>query len=163
MMRTRPVAVIDPAVRTFDFDWLGMMRTRPVAVIDPAVRTFDFDWRVAFNAGIGIRVFLTRYLTIFGELRDYIYLEKLENLEVVLGADREEESTWIDENATLTNNFTIQRALRARGNDAAARERHRLRRGVPGVRNLPARPRPLRAGLHLRRDAVHVTHYRPRH
>jgi len=86
---------------------VGMMRTRPVAVIDPAVRTFDFDWRVAFNAGIGLRVFLTRYLTIFGELRDYIYLEKLENLEVKLGADREDESTWIDENATLTNNFTI--------------------------------------------------------
>jgi outer membrane beta-barrel protein len=86
---------------------VGMMRTRPVAVVDPAVRTFEFDWRVAFNAGIGIRVFLTKYLTVFGEFRDYIYLEKLENLEVSLGADREEESTWIDENATLTNNMTV--------------------------------------------------------
>lgn len=86
---------------------VGMMRTRPVAVVDPAVRTFDFDWRVAFNAGIGIRVFLTKYLTVFGEFRDYIYLEKLENLEVSLGADREDETTWIDENATLTNNMTI--------------------------------------------------------
>ena len=86
---------------------VGMMRTRPVAVVDPAVRTFDFDWRVAFNAGIGIRVFLTKYLTVFGEFRDYIYLEKLENLEVSLGADREDESTWIDENATLTNNMSV--------------------------------------------------------
>lgn len=86
---------------------VGMMRTRPVAVIDPAVRSFDFDWRVAFNAGIGIRVFVTKYLTVFGEFRDYIYLEKLENLEVSLGADREDEATWIDENATLTNNMSV--------------------------------------------------------
>jgi len=86
---------------------VGMMRTRPVAVVDPAVRSFDFDWRVAFNAGIGLRVFVTKYLTVFGEFRDYIYLEKLENLEVSLGADREDEATWIDENATLTNNMTV--------------------------------------------------------
>ena len=83
---------------------VGMMRTRPVAVVDPAVRTFDFDWRVAFNVGIGIRVFVTRYFAIFGELRDYMYLEKLENLNVQLGMNREQASTWIDQNATLTNN-----------------------------------------------------------
>jgi outer membrane beta-barrel protein len=86
---------------------VGMMRTRPVAVIDPAVRSFDFDWRVAFNAGIGLRVFVTKYFTIFGELRDYIYLEKLENLSVELGAAREDESTWIDSNSTLTNNVMV--------------------------------------------------------
>lgn len=86
---------------------VGMMRTRPVAVIDPAIRSFDFDWRVAFNAGIGIRVFVTKYFTIFGELRDYIYLEKLENLEVELGDARNEESTWIEQEATLTNNVAL--------------------------------------------------------
>jgi outer membrane beta-barrel protein len=85
---------------------VGMMRTRPVAVVDPAVRTFDFDWRVAFNAGIGVRVFVTRFLTVFGELRDYIYLEKLENLNVELGANRERPSTWIDQSATITHNVT---------------------------------------------------------
>jgi outer membrane beta-barrel protein len=87
---------------------VGMMRTRPVAVVDPAVRTFDFDWRVAFNVGIGLRVFVTRYFTVFGELRDYMYLEKLENLNVELGKDRERASTWTDQNATLTNNVTAQ-------------------------------------------------------
>lgn len=85
---------------------VGMMRTRPVAVVDPTVRSFDFDWRVAFNAGIGLRVFVTRFFTVFGELRDYLYLEKLENLEVKLGKAREQESTWIDQQATLTNNVT---------------------------------------------------------
>jgi outer membrane beta-barrel protein len=86
---------------------VGMVRTRPVPQVDPAVRSFDFDWRIAFNAGLGIRVFLTRYLTIFGELRDYLYLEKLENLDVALGDAREDESTWIAEEATLTNNVVV--------------------------------------------------------
>lgn len=90
---------------------VGMMRTRPVAVIDPAIRSFDFDWRVAFNAGIGIRVFVTKYFTIFGELRDYIYLEKLENLQVELGQARREETTWIDQEATLTNNVTVHMGI----------------------------------------------------
>ncbi|MFI5307434.1 MAG: outer membrane beta-barrel domain-containing protein, partial [Polyangiales bacterium] len=83
---------------------VGMMRTRPVAQIDPAVRQYDFDWRVAFNVGIGLRVFVTRYFAIFGELRDYMYLEKLENLNVELGKARENPATWTDQNATLTNN-----------------------------------------------------------
>jgi outer membrane beta-barrel protein len=86
---------------------VGMLRTRPVAVIDPAVRTFDFDWRVAFNAGIGLRVFVTKWLTVFGELRDYLYMEKLENLQVSLSA-RQDDTTWIDQNSTLTNNVTVQ-------------------------------------------------------
>jgi outer membrane beta-barrel protein len=90
---------------------VGMMRTRPVAVVDPAIRSFDFDWRVAFNAGIGLRVFVTKYFTIFGELRDYIYLEKLENLQVELGQARREETTWIDQEATLTNNVTVHMGI----------------------------------------------------
>jgi outer membrane beta-barrel protein len=100
---------------SFIFQWdsyiiggVGMMRTRPVAVVDPAVRSFEFDWRLAFNAGIGIRVFLTRWLTIFSELRDYMYLEKLENLNVELGMARTDEKTWIDKESTLTNNVTLQ-------------------------------------------------------
>lgn len=90
---------------------VGLLRTRPVPVIDPAVRTFDFNFRVAFNAGIGLRVFVTRWLTVFGELRDYLYMEKLENLEVALGQDREEAATWIDQNSTLTNNVTVHLGL----------------------------------------------------
>jgi outer membrane beta-barrel protein len=86
---------------------VGVLRTRPVAEIDPAVRTFDFDWRVAFNAGIGLRVFVTKWLSVFGELRDYLYMEKLENLTVSL-SDRANPSTWIDQSSHLTNNVTVQ-------------------------------------------------------
>jgi outer membrane beta-barrel protein len=85
---------------------VGLLRTRPVAVIDPAVRAFDFDWRVAFNAGIGLRVFITRWLSAFGELRDYMYLERLESLQVSL-SDRGSKNTWIDPAATLTHNVTM--------------------------------------------------------
>jgi outer membrane beta-barrel protein len=86
---------------------VGMMRTRPVPVVDPEVRQFDFDWRVAFNVGIGIRVFITRWLAAFMELRDYAYLERLENLQVGLGANRTDESTWLADSASLTNNVTV--------------------------------------------------------
>lgn len=86
---------------------VGMVRTRPVAVVDPAIRKFDFDWRVAFNAGIGLRVFVTRWLTVFGELRDYVYLEKLENLNVELGSARADENTWIGTDPALTNNVAV--------------------------------------------------------
>jgi len=85
---------------------VGMLRTRPVAVIDPSVRTYDFDWRVAFNVGIGLRVFVTKWLSIFGELRDYIYMEKLENLQVSLD-HRGDPATWTDPNSKLTNNVTV--------------------------------------------------------
>jgi outer membrane beta-barrel protein len=89
---------------------VGLLRTRPVAVIDPAVRAFDFDWRVAFNVGVGIRVFITKWLSAFGELRNYMYLERLENLQVSL-SDREGENTWIDPNAQLTHNVTMHLGL----------------------------------------------------
>jgi len=86
---------------------LGVLRTRPVPVVDPEVRQFDFDWRLAFNAGIGIRVFITRYLSVFTELRDYAYLERLENLDVASGDARENKDTWLASSPTLTNNVTI--------------------------------------------------------
>jgi len=86
---------------------VGIMRTRPIPVVDPDVRTFDFDFRVAFNVGIGIRVFATRYLAIFAELRDYAFLDRLENLDVSLD-NRFDEDTWLDDSPTLTNNVTIQ-------------------------------------------------------
>lgn len=96
---------------------VGIMRTRPVPVVDPEVRQFEFDWRVAFNVGIGIRVFVTRWLAIFGELRDYAYLERLESLQVALGGARNADgscppdtrcdpSTWIDDSVTFENNVT---------------------------------------------------------
>ncbi|MCA9574765.1 MAG: outer membrane beta-barrel domain-containing protein [Polyangiales bacterium] len=90
---------------------VGLMRTRPVPVIDQAVREFDYDWRVAFNIGLGIRIFLTRYLAVFTEFRNYMYLERYENLDVALGEARNDRSTWLADGNTFTNATTVQVGL----------------------------------------------------
>lgn len=97
----------------FIFQWdayvlggIGMMRTKPVPVIDPEVRKFEFDLRVAFNLGIGLRVFVTRWLAIVAEVRDYMYLEQLENLRVALGDKRQDPSTWTQGSPSFINNVT---------------------------------------------------------
>jgi outer membrane beta-barrel protein len=90
---------------------VGLMRTRPVPVVDPEVRQFDFDVRIAFNVGIGLRVFVTRWLAIFAELRDYMYLEQLENLTVALGDQRTDPTTWTQSSLAFTNNVTAHLGL----------------------------------------------------
>jgi outer membrane beta-barrel protein len=101
---------------------VGIMRTRPTPVVDPEVRQFEFDWRIAFNVGIGIRVFITRWLAVFAELRDYAYLERLENLDVALPAppqpdgacvagSRCDPATWISDSVSFENNVTAHIGL----------------------------------------------------
>ncbi len=107
------------AFRRLIFQWdayvvggVGLMRTRPIPVIDPAIREFDYELRVAFNIGLGIRVFITRYLAAFIEFRDYLHLERFENIEVALGDEqREDSSTWFADSPTLRNNATVQVGL----------------------------------------------------
>jgi outer membrane beta-barrel protein len=102
----------------FIFQWdayivggVGIMNTRPLPVVDPEVRSFNFDIRVAFNLGIGLRVFVTRWLAVFAELRNYMYLEQLENLDVALGADRTDPSTWTQSSPAFTSNVTAHIGL----------------------------------------------------
>lgn len=90
---------------------VGIMRTRPLPVVDPEVRSFDFDIRVAFNVGIGLRVFITRWLAIFAEIRDYMYLEQLESLDVALGSARADSSTWTQSSPAFINNVTTHLGL----------------------------------------------------
>lgn len=105
----------------FIFQWdayvvggVGLMRTRPIPVIDPEIREFDFQNRVAFNLGLGVRVFVTRFLGIFLEFRDYAYLEKFENLEVSADGGACESpgtrcnpDTWFSDSTTFSNNATV--------------------------------------------------------
>ncbi len=70
----------------FIFHWdlyltagVGIMRTRPIPAIDPEVRTFDWNTRIMFDAGIGVRVFVSRSVAISAELRNFVYPELLEN------------------------------------------------------------------------------------
>ena len=87
---------------------VGAISTRPIAVIDPDNRKFDYDWRLAFSLGIGLRVFLNRWFAVTAELRDYIYVEQLENTEVgQTQAQQRDPGTWFGEKP-LTNNVQAQ-------------------------------------------------------
>jgi len=88
---------------------VGIMRTRPVTVVDPEYRSFpDFQTKLSMvNPGLGFRVFVSKWLTVFAEVRDYIYLEKLENLKVGLGKEREQKSKWLDDSPTIVNNVLV--------------------------------------------------------
>ena len=90
---------------------VGLMRTRPIPVVDPEVRRFEFGERIAFNVGLGLRVFVTRWLAIFAEVRDYMYLETLESLDVALGVDRDNPATWTQSSPAFVNNVTAHIGL----------------------------------------------------
>lgn len=85
---------------------VGIMRTRPVPVVDPTYRTFEYTYKLSIlNPALGLRVFVTKWLTVFGEMRVYPYLEKLENLRVGLGeANRSNKDAWLDDSSTLVFN-----------------------------------------------------------
>ena len=106
----------------FIFHWdtyvvggVGAMSTRPKAVIDPENRAFKYKAKVAFNAGIGLRVFFNRWLAAFLEVRDYIYNEELEATSVSKQAPAgaptkgtaKDQDTWIGE-SRLTNAVQAQ-------------------------------------------------------
>ena len=52
------------------------------AAIDPENRGFEWKTKVAFNVGMGFRVFFNRWLAAYLEIRDYAYSEPLENTAV---------------------------------------------------------------------------------
>lgn len=97
----------------FIFHWdtyivggIGAISTRPEAVIDPENRGFKYQPKVAFNAGLGLRVFFNRWLAAFIEMRDYIYNEKLENTDVSK-TNPKDENTWFGE-SRITNAVQAQ-------------------------------------------------------
>lgn len=97
----------------FIFHWdgyivggIGGISTRPIAVVDPENRNFQWKTKVAFNAGVGLRVFINRWLGAFLEVRDYVYSEQLENTSVNVASPKDK-STWIGE-SSLTNAVQAQ-------------------------------------------------------
>jgi outer membrane beta-barrel protein len=92
---------------------VGLMHTRPIPVVDPQYRSFDFTYKVSIgNPGIGFRIFLSKWLTFFMELRTYPYLEKLENLKVALGEkNRQDSKKWLDSSSTLVWNVVASVGL----------------------------------------------------
>lgn len=85
---------------------VGALSTRPIPVLDPLNRSFDFEPKLAFNAGLGIHVFMNRWFAVTAEIRDYVFFDQLENTNVVVG-DEANEDTWLGEQR-LTNNVQAQ-------------------------------------------------------
>ena len=90
----------------FSYDVYGTagvsaLSTRPIPVIDPNNRNFDFGVRVGANVGVGLRIFFNRWFAANLEVRDTIYPELLENLKVAPNAI--DKSTW-DGETRITNN-----------------------------------------------------------
>jgi outer membrane beta-barrel protein len=87
----------------------GVISSRPIPVIDPDYRSFDFKIKPAFNIGIGARLYLARFLAVFFEVRDYIYAEEVESLVTYSDPNlRQRKSNWYDDDKKLTNNVMLQ-------------------------------------------------------
>ena len=70
------------ALEPFVLGGLGLVRTRPVAVIDPLRGTYDWNNLVDLDFGAGLRGFPTRWLAIELDVRDLVYYERREALPI---------------------------------------------------------------------------------
>jgi outer membrane beta-barrel protein len=97
---------------------VGAISTRPIPVVDPDNRAFKWGSpKVDFNIGIGLRVFLNRWFAADLEVRDYIFIDKLENTclpgqpcttgPAIAATQAADSSTWYGQNK-LTNAVQAQ-------------------------------------------------------
>jgi len=93
---------------------VGAISTRPIAVVDPDNRTFNFEPKIAFHVGGGLRIFFNRWFAAMLEVSDYIFFDKLENprIEEGVGSDgrpnAQNPDTWLQEGTSFTNNVQAQ-------------------------------------------------------
>jgi outer membrane beta-barrel protein len=85
---------------------VGAISVRPIPVIDPDNRNFTFQPKLAFNAGLGLRVFVNRWFAVVAEVRDYIFDDKLENL-TIFAPNPADKNTWYGQ-TSLTNDVQLQ-------------------------------------------------------
>jgi outer membrane beta-barrel protein len=85
---------------------IGAISTRPIPVVDPDSRNFDWQPQVAFNAGIGLKIFFNRWFAAVLEMRDYVFIDKVENT-TINEDNATDTSTWYGASA-LTNNVQAQ-------------------------------------------------------
>ena len=99
----------------FIFQWdaylvggVGFMRTQPVPVIDSSIRSFDWQTRLAFDVGLGVRIFLSRWLAFYFEFRDYIWVDKYENVRVEPTREgRLDRDNWYQSGSSVVQNVSI--------------------------------------------------------
>lgn len=91
---------------------IGAVSNRPIAVIDPDNRTFKSKIHVAPNVGLGVRIFFNRWFAAILEVRDYIFLDSLENTTIPTDPKaQKDEKNWYASDSTLTNHVQAQIGL----------------------------------------------------
>jgi outer membrane beta-barrel protein len=86
----------------------GAISTKPIAVIDPDNRFFEYEPKLAFNAGLGARIFFNRWFAAILEFRDYIFQDELESLDIPVDpVAQRDQANWYGDNE-LTNNVQAQ-------------------------------------------------------
>jgi outer membrane beta-barrel protein len=86
---------------------VGALSTRPIAVIDPDNRNFEYEPKLAFDAGLGLRIFFSRWFALNFAVKDYGYAEKLESLSTN-EVDPSNKKDWIAPNTSFTQNVELQ-------------------------------------------------------
>jgi outer membrane beta-barrel protein len=94
---------------------VGAISTRPIAVVDPDNRTFDFSPKLNFRAGGGLRIFFNRWFSAMLEISDYIFFDELENPSIATGNSSktgkplaQDPETWLADENSFTNNVQAQ-------------------------------------------------------
>jgi hypothetical protein len=75
----------------------GVLRHKPVSVLDPEIRQFDYITSLSFSTGIGLRYFPHRSIAIFADIRAITFIAQHENGLVAPGAARADQATWLGE------------------------------------------------------------------
>lgn len=83
----------------------GILSNKPIAVIDPDNRTFSSKINPSGNVGVGLRIFFNRWFTAVLEVRDYIFMDKLEN--TTIAKNPKDSNTWYGD-SKLTNHVQAQ-------------------------------------------------------
>jgi outer membrane beta-barrel protein len=93
---------------------VGAISTRPIAVVDPDNRSFEFEPKVNFRVGGGLRIFFNRWFAAMLEVSDYIFFDQLENPQIARGNDADgrpnaqNRETWLEDGTSFTNNVQAQ-------------------------------------------------------
>jgi outer membrane beta-barrel protein len=94
---------------------VGAISTRPIAVVDPDNRSFEFEPKISFKAGGGLRIFFNRWFALMAEISDYAFFDELENPSIAQGSDpatglpnATNPETWLAEDSEFTNNVQAQ-------------------------------------------------------
>lgn len=90
---------------------VGLLASRPIPVIDPDNRLFKSQSHLAFNAGLGIHIFFNRWFAATLEVRDYIFNDQLEAIDIAKGEAAADSTTWLEDKGRLTNGVQAQLGL----------------------------------------------------